>query len=88
MAIETKHFYWLSTPTAWQQAEAWRARRQAMAQDFMNTSDLINASFANAAGDRIAGSAKLAAQAAVARIKAAAKAKLDQAAAVKIDKTV
>ena len=86
MAIETKHFYWLPTPTAWQEAEAWRARRQAMAQDFLAASDAVNASFANAATDQIAGMAKLAANAAVGRIKAAAKAKFDQAASVKLDK--
>jgi hypothetical protein len=86
MAIETKHFYWLATPSAWQEAEAWRARRQAMARDFLDNSDLVNASFANAATDQIAGLAKLAANAAVVRIKAATKAKLNQAAAVKLDK--
>jgi hypothetical protein len=87
MAIETKHFYWLSTPTLWQEAERWRLRRQALAQQFTEANDLVNASFANAATDQIAGMAKLAANAAVLRIKAAAKAKFDQAAAVKLDKT-
>jgi hypothetical protein len=86
MAIETKHFYWLPTSTPWQEAEQWRLRRQALAQQFSEASDLVNASFANAATDQIAGMAKLAANAAVNRIKAAAKAKFNQAANVKLDK--
>ena len=85
-AIETKHFYWLPTTTAWQDAEAWRARRAAMTQDFLDNNDLINASFADAATNLGAGIAKLAANAALLRINAAAKAKFDQAAAVKLDK--
>lgn len=86
MAIETKHFYWLPTSTPWQEAEQWRLRRQALAQQFADSSDLVNASFSKAATDQIDGMAKLAANAAVVRIKAAAKAKFDQAAAVKLDK--
>jgi hypothetical protein len=87
MAIETKHFYWLPTPTAWQEAERWRLRRQELAQQFSEANDLVNASFAKAATDQIEGMAKLAANAAVARLKTAAKTKFDQAANVKIDKT-
>jgi hypothetical protein len=86
MAIETKHFYWLPTPTPWQEAERWRLRRQALARDFAASNDLVNASFAQAATDQIEGIAKLAATAAVTRIKAAAKAKFDKAAAIKLDK--
>jgi hypothetical protein len=83
---DIKHFNWLQTPTAWEQSEAWRARRQAMTQDFLDNSDLINSSFADAANNLGAGIAKLAATAALHRINAAAKAKFDQAAAVKLDK--
>jgi hypothetical protein len=86
MAITTPRFNWLPTPSAWQEAEMWRARRQALTQQFLDANDTVNASFANAATDQIAGLAKLAANAAVVRIKAAAKAKFDQAAAVKLDK--
>ena len=82
---DIKHFNWLQTPTAWEQSEAWRARRQAMTQDFLNSSDLINSSFADAATSFGAGIAKLAAAAALKRINAAAKAKFDQVAAVKLD---
>ena len=88
MTIETKHFNWLPTPTLWQESERWRLRRQALAQQFSEANDLVNTSFASVANERIAGLAKLAANAAVARIKAAAKAKFDQAAAVKLDKKV
>src|SRR4051812_22144450 len=82
---DIKHFNWLQTPTAWEQSEAWRARRQAMTQDFLNNSDVINSSFADAATSLGAGIAKLAAPAALNRINAAAKAKFDQTAAVKLD---
>lgn len=82
---DIKHFNWLQTPTAWEQSEAWRARRQAMTQTFLDNSDAINSSFADAATSFGAGIAKLAATAALNRINAAAKAKFDQAAAVKLD---
>ena len=82
---DIKQFNWLPAPTAWQQSEAWRARRQAMTQDFLDNSDVINSSFADAAASFGAGIAKLAATAALNRINAAAKAKFDQAAAVKLD---
>ncbi len=76
--IQTTHFNWLPTRTAWQEAEAWRARRQAMVQETLNAGDTFNALFATAASDQIEGLAKLAAQAAIKRIKAAGKAKIDQ----------
>jgi hypothetical protein len=82
---DMKQFNWLPTRSAWQDAQLWQARRQAMTQDFLDNSDLINASFADAGTTFGAGIAKLAATAALNRINAAAKAKFDQAAAVKLD---
>jgi hypothetical protein len=76
--MEIKHFYWLPTPTAWQEAEAWRGRRQALAQETLNAGDAANSIFSTAATDQINGLAKLAAQAAVKRIKMATKTKLDK----------
>jgi hypothetical protein len=87
MAIETKHFYWLSTPTRWEEAQRWRLRRQALAEQFKEANDLVTTNFLNAATDQITGMAKLAADAAVRRIKAAATAKIDQAGSVNLDKT-
>jgi DNA-binding phage protein len=85
--MDIKHFYWLPTPSAWQEAEGWRARRQAMVQDTLDTSDAANSIFATAATDKIQGMAKLAAQAAINRIKKAAKAKMDKT-LLQIDSTL
>jgi hypothetical protein len=95
--IQPTHFNWLPTQSSWQESEAWRARRQALVQDTLNAGDTANSIFATAATDQIKGLATLAAQAAVKRIKAATKAKIDQsllklgpapAATPKVDKTV
>lgn len=77
--MDVKHFNWLPRRSAWQEAEAWRARRQAMVQETLNAGDAFNTTFATAATDQAAGLARLAAQAAVKRIQAAGKAKLDLA---------
>jgi hypothetical protein len=82
--IQTTHFRWLPSSSAWQEAQAWRARRQALVQDTLDAGDTFNSAFANAATNKISGAAKLAALAAVARIKAATKAQLDKTAAIKI----
>ena len=87
MSIGIRKFGWVRTPTAWQQAETWRARRSNFAERSISASDTVNATFAQAATDQGKGLAKLATQAAVTRIKAAAKAKFDEAAKINIDKT-
>jgi hypothetical protein len=77
--MDIKHFNWLPRPSAWQESESWRARRQAMVQETLDTSDTFTSLFATAASNQIQGSAKLAAQAAIKRIQTSTKAKLDQA---------
>jgi hypothetical protein len=75
---EIRKFGWLRTPSAWQQAQAWRSRRAALTADSLNAGDTFNALFSKANKDRIEGMAKLAAEAAVKRIKDATKVKVDQ----------
>ncbi len=71
MSIAVKKFNWVQTPTAWQQAKAWRASQRKIAQQ-SNSSGIFSATFANAAASEAQGNAKLAMQAAVTRIKAKA----------------
>jgi hypothetical protein len=79
-----RKFNWLPLPSAWKQAEAWRARRAAMASDQVNASDTFNSMFAKANTDKIAGMAKIAGDAALKRINAEAKAKFDEIANTKV----
>jgi hypothetical protein len=91
-----RKFNWLPQPSAWQQAQAWSARRAALTSDALTASDAFNNLFAKANDDKIKGLAQLAGDAALKRIKTAAKAKFDQIANtkvagiddVKVDKTV
>jgi len=77
-------FNWLPQPSAWKQAEAWRARRAAMTADQLSAGDTFTTLFAQANDDKIKGMAKLAGEAAVKRIKLAAKAKFDEIANTKV----
>jgi hypothetical protein len=81
---EIRKFGWLTTPSAWKQAQAWRARRAAFTAESLNAGDTFNALFSKANKDKIEGMAKIAAEAAVKRINLAAKAKFDQIANTKI----
>jgi hypothetical protein len=70
------NFNWLPLPSAYQQAREWTARQQV----FRQKEEYIAAasdSFAAAATDRTTGLANLAAQAALDRVQAAAKAKVN-----------
>jgi hypothetical protein len=80
-----RKFGWLPAPSAWKQAQAWGARRAALTSDSLNASDTFNALFSKANANKIDGMAKIAAEAAVKRIKLAAKAKFDQIANTKIE---
>ncbi len=77
MSIGIRKFGWLRTPSAWQQAETWRARRASFVESSISASDIVNATFAQAATDQGKGLAKLATQAAVKRVQAEAKSKID-----------
>ena len=79
-----KKFNWLPQPSAWKQAQAWRARRAAMTADQLSAGDTFTILFAKANDDKIKGMAKLAGEAAIKRIKLAAKAKFDEIANTKI----
>jgi len=85
MSLGIKKFNWLPAPSAWKQAQAWRARRAAFTADALNASDNFTALFAKANANKIEGMAKLAGEAAVKRINAAAKVKIDET-VVGIDK--
>jgi hypothetical protein len=76
-SIYTKKFSWLRTPTAWQQSQIWRERRQAMNAKFFQKSNNFIAGLAVAQADQISGTAQIVSQMAVARIQAEAKAKFD-----------
>jgi hypothetical protein len=69
MSIGIKKFNWVKTPTAWQQAKAWRAQGRKVAQQ-STSSGVFSTTFAGAAATEAEGNAKLAMGVAVARIKA------------------
>jgi hypothetical protein len=69
---------WVKTPTAWQQAQLWRQKRQLAFEQFQNTTDSFVAGVATAQADEISGSTNIAIQLAVTRIQAAGKAKVEQ----------
>jgi hypothetical protein len=79
-----RKFGWLPKPSAWKETQAWRSRRAAFNADSINANDNLNSLFAKANSNKIEGMAKLAAEAAVKRIKLAAKAKFDTIANTKV----
>lgn len=87
MAIgKSGRYSFRKTLTAWEHAQAWREKRRALAQSFMNdarnASDAFNAAWSN----QITGAANLTAQAALDRIRIATALAKDAAGGV--DKTV
>jgi hypothetical protein len=76
-AVQSKKFYWIPKRSAWQEAQAWREKRRAMAVEFQNNATTLANSLGAAQANQIAGFANNAIQAGVARIEAAAKAKLN-----------
>jgi len=74
-SIYPKKFNWLPTPTAFQQAQAWRQKRRAMIDDFQTKTATFADAFSKAMADQTDGSAKLVVQTATDRLNAAAKAK-------------
>ena len=77
-------YNWGSRLSPWKEAEAWRSKRATATSDLMSSNDIITSLFAQAHANQIAGMAKLAGEAALKRINAAAKAKFDQIANTKI----
>ncbi|HEY0441121.1 MAG TPA: hypothetical protein VGD36_13685 [Xanthobacteraceae bacterium] len=80
MAIQTKRFSWLRSPTGWQQFQGWQEKRRAMRESFDNARSMATSGFGEAWTSQIDGTANLAGQAALDRIQAAAKAKFDKSA--------
>jgi hypothetical protein len=78
MALNIKRFSWLAAPSGWQTFQAWQEKRKAMRADFEFASSTAINSFASAWSSQIEGSASLAGQAALDRIRAAGKAKIDK----------
>ncbi len=89
MGMEIKKFNWVRTPSAWQQARAWRAQQRNFTDKSISSGDMFNSVMTQAKADESKGLAKLATQAATKRIKAEAKTKIDAALAnldqVKLD---
>ncbi len=80
MAVQVKRFSWVRSYTAWEQTQRWRERRAALRSDFELANQTLANGFATATSNVIQGQGTLAAQQALARIEAAAKAKLDTSA--------
>lgn len=76
--IAPKKFYWLQTPSAWQDAQAWNERRRAMTNQFRSDAMNTLASISTTMSDQISGMAEIAAKVAVKRVQDAAKAKQAQ----------
>jgi hypothetical protein len=76
--VQSKKFNWIPKRSAWQESQAWRAKRRAMAEDFQSNTTALANSLGAAQASQIAGFANNAIQAGVARIEAAAKAKLSK----------
>ena len=69
---------WIKTRTAWQEIEYRRAKRAQFIKNDLAQMDTMNSTLADALQNRISGSSNIAAQAALKRVQAAAKAKLDE----------
>ena len=76
--VQTKKFNWLPTPTAWEDAQAWRERRRAMMEQFEVDAVYTATSLSTTMADQIDGMAEIAARVAVKRVQDAAKAKHDK----------
>jgi hypothetical protein len=68
MNIQSKSFNWVSSPSAWQSMQTWRARRSAMADDAISTASAFGSAVATAHINQSSGLGNLAAKAAIKRI--------------------
>jgi hypothetical protein len=76
-AVQAKKFYWITKRSAWQETQAWREKRRAMAEEFQSKSATLANSFASAQANLVSGSVTIAIEAATARIQAAVRAKFN-----------
>ena len=65
----SSRFNWVSTPSAWQSAQTWRAKQQAATADFASLSSDASSAFFGASSDFAAGMNTIAAQRANDRLK-------------------
>lgn len=78
-----KQFNWVSTPSAYQSAQAWKEKRSAMVSDFQTQSATVVNSFTSATINQTLGMGDLAAKAAVARIQTDARGTTNSASTAK-----
>ena len=78
-SVYAKKFNWLPQLSAWEQAQAWRARRRAMVDDFRGNADALASGFGGALANQISGQGTIAVQIATSRLQAEAKAKVARA---------
>lgn len=76
--IGNVRFNWVKSRTAWQDMEYRRAKRAQFIKADIERMEATNATFSNAMQNRISQSANIAAEAALKRVQAAAKAKLEE----------
>jgi hypothetical protein len=66
--ISTSRFNWVSTPSAWQSAQIWRAKQQAATASFESSNSDAGSAFFGAAVDFATGMNSIAAKRANARL--------------------
>lgn len=74
-SIGIKRFNWLPNRSAWQETEYRRIKRAAAMKEDQATMDTINSAMSTALQNKISGSSNIAANVALKRVQAAAKAK-------------
>lgn len=75
--FQVKKMNWMRMPSAYEGMQAWRAKRQAAVQEFENLAIATASAFSAVWSNQINGSGELAANAALKRISAEGKAKID-----------
>ncbi len=74
--VQWRKLNWVSRPAAWQEAQAWRAKRREQADYFKSQSTEALNGIATAQTNQIAGAVTITMQIAVDRVQAQAKAKV------------
>jgi hypothetical protein len=85
--VQWKKLNWIKTPSPWQQAQVWRAKRQAMAEAYRANGSNFMSGVVGAQSASFAGSVTVTTQLALTRIQAEAQAKA-QAAAKAVNRTI
>lgn len=75
--FQVKKMNWMRTPSAYDSMQSWRAKRQAAVQEFENLAMATASAFGAVWSNQIHGQGELAANAALKRISAEGKAKID-----------